>query len=537
MRQKNTLHKTEGDCIYSEDEIDWIIDSLVHENKEIDLQDALYPADVTFLEKAMTQVKQDKRFIAISLQRGEYITIIPKKRFIKFLYNLNIRLYAAGLDRLKISQLKNLLRLSLVRSDEEEIFLALLKIAGQIGLLEIDREFVLFPLADILSRFKSLLGNAFYYIFECMIMDEKYKKKIKMSDLLPLLYRSYKNADRKIRLDRNLQIILMRYGLRGDEAKTLEEIGRKYGLTRERVRQIIYKETALLKRNNPLRALLVEFSLSLLMSRKRKKLYMSNEKNELLALSFLSTLGLVALYKFRRFNISYLYAMPKQKKLIKQFDSRLLEIRSIEKKLEEIYQVNGLYLSSADKELMKEEMIKKANKNELRRFIIVETLEHIGHPAHYSYIARTSDKLFPFLKITPREVHITLSRLAERKEIEWTWTGRRGFYALKKWGYKKPDKDLFTSVSIIVDRLFKEVKKPIHFNRVKNELLKTGREFSQGSLYFALYKNPNLDVVDKKYFIPKREKPRTDLASEEDNIDLARLDKAIRDTKIFSDDT
>jgi hypothetical protein len=273
------------------------------------------------------------------------------------------------------------------------------------------------------------------------------------------------------------------------------------------------------------------------MSRKRKKLYLTNEKDELLILSFLSTLGLVGLYEFHRFNVTYLYAMPKQNKLIRLFNWRLLEIKSIEKKLEEIYQVEGLYLSNADKSLIKNEIVKRANKNELRRFIIVKTLEHIGHPAHYSYIARIANELFPFYRITYREIHTTLSNLAMRNGIEWTWTGRRGFYALKTWGYKKPEKDVFTSVSIIVDRLFTEVKKPIHFNRVRNELLKTGREFSEGSLYFALYKNPNLDIVDKKYFIPKKDKSKTDLPSEEDNIDLERLDKAIRDTKSFSDDT
>jgi RNA polymerase primary sigma factor/RNA polymerase nonessential primary-like sigma factor len=33
-------------------------------------------------------------------------------------------------------------------------------------------------------------------------------------------------------------VIVPRFGLDGDEAKTLEEIGREMGLTRERVRQI-----------------------------------------------------------------------------------------------------------------------------------------------------------------------------------------------------------------------------------------------------------------------------------------------------------
>ncbi|TML19423.1 MAG: RNA polymerase sigma factor RpoS, partial [Actinobacteria bacterium] len=34
------------------------------------------------------------------------------------------------------------------------------------------------------------------------------------------------------------EVVVMRYGLGGAEAQTLEEIGRRLGLTRERVRQI-----------------------------------------------------------------------------------------------------------------------------------------------------------------------------------------------------------------------------------------------------------------------------------------------------------
>jgi RNA polymerase primary sigma factor len=38
--------------------------------------------------------------------------------------------------------------------------------------------------------------------------------------------------------ERELEVVTLRYGLGGTEPKTLEEIGRRLGLTRERVRQI-----------------------------------------------------------------------------------------------------------------------------------------------------------------------------------------------------------------------------------------------------------------------------------------------------------
>lgn len=51
--------------------------------------------------------------------------------------------------------------------------------------------------------------------------------------------------------DRDRQIITKRFGLEGQEVETLESIGQKYSLTRERVRQIEKDSVAFLKKKNP----------------------------------------------------------------------------------------------------------------------------------------------------------------------------------------------------------------------------------------------------------------------------------------------
>ncbi|HEY5600164.1 MAG TPA: sigma-70 family RNA polymerase sigma factor, partial [Candidatus Manganitrophaceae bacterium] len=43
------------------------------------------------------------------------------------------------------------------------------------------------------------------------------------------------------------QVIIRRFGLQGDQPRTLEEIGREFGLTRERVRQIEHSALAKLR--------------------------------------------------------------------------------------------------------------------------------------------------------------------------------------------------------------------------------------------------------------------------------------------------
>ncbi|MCB0994968.1 MAG: sigma-70 family RNA polymerase sigma factor, partial [Acidimicrobiales bacterium] len=47
--------------------------------------------------------------------------------------------------------------------------------------------------------------------------------------------------------DREKQVVRMRFGLDGGRARTLEEVGREFGVTRERIRQIEAKTLAKLR--------------------------------------------------------------------------------------------------------------------------------------------------------------------------------------------------------------------------------------------------------------------------------------------------
>ncbi|WP_161003933.1 sigma-70 family RNA polymerase sigma factor [Furfurilactobacillus milii] len=72
------------------------------------------------------------------------------------------------------------------------------------------------------------------------------------------VYDDIENADLTAQLDRLLatltsresEIIIQRFGLRNNEAMTLEELGKKYGLTRERIRQIEAKALKKMKRSS-----------------------------------------------------------------------------------------------------------------------------------------------------------------------------------------------------------------------------------------------------------------------------------------------
>ena len=47
--------------------------------------------------------------------------------------------------------------------------------------------------------------------------------------------------------DRERQVLAMRFGLEDGRARTLEEVGREFGVTRERIRQIESKTLAKLR--------------------------------------------------------------------------------------------------------------------------------------------------------------------------------------------------------------------------------------------------------------------------------------------------
>ena len=47
--------------------------------------------------------------------------------------------------------------------------------------------------------------------------------------------------------EREQEIVRMRFGLDGGQAKTLEEVGKEFGVTRERIRQIEAKTLAKLR--------------------------------------------------------------------------------------------------------------------------------------------------------------------------------------------------------------------------------------------------------------------------------------------------
>jgi DNA-binding CsgD family transcriptional regulator len=91
--------------------------------------------------------------------------------------------------------------------------------------------FLLMVLADDSIEFSAIVGDEDAQPPFALLKDKNLRDKL--SDLLEVLD------------DREHKIILQRFGLDGAEPKTLKEVGKKLGLTRERIRQL--QNTALAK--------------------------------------------------------------------------------------------------------------------------------------------------------------------------------------------------------------------------------------------------------------------------------------------------
>lgn len=146
-----------------------------------------------------------------------------------------------------------------------------------------------------------------------------------------------------------------------------------------------------------------------------------------------------------------------------------------------------------------------------------QVMKRIGKPAHYSSISDLYEEMFPD---HPTSVHQILSR----QEQGIVWIGLKGVYALRDWGYERPDKTLFDTVADIVLKAHKQTRKPVSFSMIEAEIGKYRAVVNPSSLSIAAYCNPKLEKAGKDSFIPKR---RMRFSSE--GLSRKELDRLLED--------
>lgn len=317
------------------------------------------------------------------------------------------------------------------------------------------------------------------------------------------------------------RIVDSREGLSRGRSLTLEEIGKSLGLTRERVRQLEegFWNKILIGKEKWRRPFVIAL-LSSFMS-DSGSVIVRVHSSDIRTKRFLAKCAPIPCSELSRIRCLALFPFPSNS-LLATFDKiRAEEIeidsRSIAAGLE---RDRNVVLGGDDVRILAEEIAKYRRKRLGREGRVYLALRAIGRPAHYSRVCEYHNALFPEFVLSEGSVHTALG--SQRRGM--VWTGLRGTYALKEWGYRRPSKKLFEAVTEIVKRFFSQTGRPVALSAIIAEMGKYRQMVNISSVAIASHLNPDLRRVSRDSFIPGTP---GDLHQEE--IPAEELDRILRD--------
>ncbi|PLX25191.1 hypothetical protein C0580_03120 [Candidatus Parcubacteria bacterium] len=325
--------------------------------------------------------------------------------------------------------------------------------------------------------------------------------------------------------EREQEIIRMRHGLAGYEKKTLEDIGRKYNVTRERVRQIEnsslkkitknFDQTYLKQVEDIANGILSEHGGMMSEENLTKELLIipgDNEENRA-AIRFVlnqllkhrfhfvkETPHYYNFWKTPEASVDFLLETIKEiRQLVKDYDDTLM--------LEELLgKVQSTDFYSQNDELSDKVVVnfiditKKLEANPYQEWGLIEwpairpkrmndkiylVLQKENKPMHFTEIADTINKMrFDHRKAYPATIHNEL--ILDKKYV----LIGRGIYALKEWGYKPG------VVSDVIEEILSKADKPLTKKEIIEEVLNK-RLIKETTITLALM-NKNKFARDEK---------------------------------------
>ena len=337
-----------------------------------------------------------------------------------------------------------------------------------------------------------------------------------------------------IKNSRNRNILKLYFGLTSGKKLSLKEISLKYRISTVRVEKIIRSSLKNLspkkeKQQNQQLTLDLEirlkdkiyyelFSLTVILDaiifKEFGKVYIKINtlknctpriSNELfLKILFVYRLLNIPVYKIAKID-TYIFGAVKEtgKKIdmliIRQDDKRLREIIDPDSLKKYISGIKKLFLSSNEINVLSCKINDYFNEISQIREIVYAALKKIDRPAHYSEITKVCSAMFKERVFSSEQIHASLT---SKNQQQWTWIGLRGVYALKEWGFIKPDRGLCQTVFEIVNSRFSQTAKPVSINHIYREIGNYRKIVNENSLYFACNFNPRVRVIKKDLFIP-----------------------------------
>lgn len=316
--------------------------------------------------------------------------------------------------------------------------------------------------------------------------------------------------------DRQRQVIRWRYGLDGSEPETLEEVGQRLGITRERVRQIQSKSLKRLRR--PRCRQWVRPSTTLLHQTFIETGGLCTEERlgqviaEATDTTGIDAQGIARLLLETHGAFKQVKGIKKERvwglsdaplKLVPDIHQQMDRIlrnehaplpvgevlarfkvtrfcRNHHSQLEDTFVVACLQVHP-DIEINGEGLCALTKWSGKRLHEIIHALRELGEPSHYSKIAETINAgLPPERHIAGRTVQI---RLTQHPEM-FIWVGLRGTYGLKEWGLEQ-----VLSYEDALAQILRQAGHPLTFQQILAELPKFRPYYEESSIVLTLGTN------------------------------------------------
>ena len=289
---------------------------------------------------------------------------------------------------------------------------------------------------------------------------------------------------------RSQEIVAERYGLRGEEEKTLEEIGDDFRITRERVRQIIREAIRKIKEKseNPLLneakekiAFTIQGKSGIIKEEELYQILASGRQGEEGAIGFFIELSdqvrkekipgeMASAFLLENFKLEEWRKIKNSAQEILKSESELLERKELLEKMSGAENISAkkLFDYLAVSEEIKENKFGKWGLAESEEVTPKGTrekaylvLKEYGKPVHFREISALIDKFnLNKKKTNPQTVHNELI-----KDERFVLVGR-GIYALKEWGYQEG------TVKDILENILREKEEPMKKEEILKRLMK-----------------------------------------------------------------
>lgn len=504
-----------------------LLDDLVREDRASHLTEIIqymhYMVEPQYLMRILSR---DNRFMKLGNNKEpDTLQYVPKKALFRALVGLNRTARITQTTHIRIdtlvSWISHVFASSPSRKDLEKV---LSWARDNILAAPISPEEAIFIASDLVIWVQSKLLCSIWDLFENISIRNPSRSFLEneverhIFDFLDELWPAIKT--------RNLDIVMMRLGIKDGCSHTLEEVGDEYGITRERVRQIEQRFWKQVNSKRKKREILLRAFVALLLKQRGRRLFSKADGKDFFRLQFISEVCDLPFCKMEKIGV-FALGIDQQKcqlilDILKSPESCIFEYA-----LTFIDGIGELYLCPEDREWLALALSNKKRKSMNWPQIVFLALQEIGRPAHYVEISEQCKLLFPERDVTPHNILAAISRdhQEQLEDSPLVWTGTRGVYALREWGYERPTKGLHETVFEIVKDKHEETSRAVSLTTIMAEIGKYRKIVNESSVSIAAFCNPKLELVGKNSFIPATGKK---LDKDDESGDSEELDKVLR---------